>query len=565
MKETMEWTAKKPRVDVSDLAIRGKIIPAGIIEILAHRGFDTPEKVERFFAPSLSDLHDPFLFRDMGKAVERIVRARQNKEKVMIHGDYDADGISATALMVIALRRIGVEVFSYIPNRFFDGYGLARNGIDQAWKKNCRLLITVDCGITAHEQIDYAESNKINIIVCDHHVPGQTMPRAYAILNPKIDGERYPFKELSGAGIAFKLVQAIGRHFGIADREIHDHLDLAALGTVVDLVPLIDENRVIAKFGIKKMAGSAKVGIRSIMENADLHKNLTAYHLNFMIGPRINACGRLRDARDALELLTISDPEKARILAGNLANDNQQRQKIEQDTFFEARSMVDQEPTGKQSVIVLGKREWHEGIIGIVASRLVDEFYRPAILLSIKDDLARGSARSIAGFNITEALGKCREILINFGGHSQAAGLSLPVSQIASLGERINALAAAADSSVFQRRAWYDLPVGFDDLSDDFLFFLKYFEPTGMGNPQPVFCGENLEIVGVPRVVGKGHLKFALRQNNRVFEAIAYQQAESILDLEAGKTSINCLFSIAEETFSTRHKIILKVKAIKKL
>ncbi len=561
----MEWIAKIPKVNASDLVIRGKTIPGGIIEILAHRGFDTPEKIENFFAPSLRDLHDPFLFNDMGKAVEMISRARQNREKILIHGDYDADGITATALLELVLKKIGLEVVNYIPNRFIDGYGLARNGIDHAQKQNCRLLIAVDCGITAHEEINHAENKKINVIICDHHTPRETLPRASAVLNPKVKSETYPFKELSGAGVAFKLAQAIGKCFRIPDSEIFEHLDLAAMGTVVDLVPLVDENRIIAKFGLKRIRKSNKVGIKLLLESADLKKELTAYHLNFVIGPRINACGRLRDARDALELLLTSDSGYARALASNLSDDNQRRQEIEEDTFLEARSMIDEATLVKQSVLVLGKQGWHEGIIGIVASRLVDEFYRPSILLSVKDDIAKGSGRSISGYNITENLEQCSSLLTSFGGHSQAAGLKLPASNIDRLRECINSLAASMDKTIFERKSWYDLSVSFDDLNDDFLFFLKYLEPTGVANPQPLFYSENLEIVGVPRVVGKDHLKFALRQNNKVFDAIAYKQAESILDFEVGKTRINCLYSIAEETFTARHKVILKVKAIQKL
>jgi len=405
------------------MTVRGKIIPREIVQILAFRGYESPEKIEQYFAPNLSDLYDPFLIQDMEKAVDRILQALSHDERILVHGDYDTDGITGTALLVRNFQKLGIKTESYIPNRLEEGYGLSKNGIAYAMDQGCSLICTVDCGITAVDTIDHALENNVDVIICDHHMPHAVLPRAYAVLDPKRTDSQYPFKELAGVGVAYKLLQALYSSLDNPLDELQEDLDLVALGTVVDVVPLVDENRVLAMYGIKRIQKSEKKGIQALLKETGLHRGLTAYHLGFIIGPRINACGRLRSAQGALELLLTENPTDARERAHRLSNDNVERQAIEDTIFHEAYDMVVQHGFEKQRIIVAAREKWHEGIVGIVASRISEVFYKPTILLSRQDDRAKGSGRSIPGFDITEALTRQRSLITKFGGHTQAAGL----------------------------------------------------------------------------------------------------------------------------------------------
>jgi len=558
-----EWVPKNEAIEASDIEIRHKKIPKLIVQILKTRGYDTPEKIEKYFAPSLSELHDPFLLSGMKKAVERIKKAIDHKEKILVHGDYDTDGITGSALIIENLRRFGLEVEYYIPNRLIEGYGLSSDGVKYAIEKKCTLVITVDCGITAIQEIQEAKDKNIDVIICDHHKPHLEIPDAYAILNPKLPSDKYPFKELAGIGVAFKMIQGLLMDLEQPIERSYDDLDLVALGSVVDVVPLIDENRVLVKYGMKKIGKSKKVGLQAMLKQVGLRGDITAYHLGFIIGPRINACGRLRHAEEALELFLTNDMKKATELVGNLSADNQERRSIEGKIYREARSMIEELGYAKDRIIIAQKQGWHEGVVGIVASTISEDFYRPSILLSAKENVLKGSARSIPGIDITEGLSVCQEYLSRYGGHSQAAGLELEISKITQLRVCINEYAQKFDDTIFTKKRSYDAQVSLDQLTEDVVYFLKYFEPTGLANPQPVFLGKNLEVVGVPRVVGSDHLKFALRDNNRVLDAIAFCQAGKILDIEVGKTRLDCLFSISEDSFTGKKKTTLKIKEIK--
>jgi len=524
-----EWLLKNKLTEVTDIEIRGKKIPKVIVQILQNRGCDSAEAIEKYFAPSLSDLYDPFLINDMEKAIERIVRAIHKKEKVLVHGDYDTDGITGTALVVNNLKKFGLEVEYYIPHRLTEGYGLSPGGINHAIKRGCSLVITVDCGITATDEVLHANKNNVDVIICDHHKPKEILPEGFALLNPKIPGSKYPFKELAGVGVAFKMLQALYMKLKMPEEDIFEDLDLVALGSVVDVVPLIGENRILVKYGIKRITESQKIGFQAMLKQTDLRSGLTSYHLGFIIGPRINACGRLRHAKEALELFLTDDQSTAEKLARNLSCDNKTRQEIEKKI-----------------------------------SRISGDYYRPAIIFSLKKDVAKGSARSIPDFDITEALSFCSNLLTEYGGHSQAAGLSMKIDKFAELQECINEYAQKFEDSIFERRNLYDIKLNLDEITDDVVYFLKYFEPTGMANPQPVFFGEGFQVVGVPRVVGSDHLKFAVRNKDKVFNAIAFGQAEKILDIEMGKPGIDCLYSISEDSFFGKRKVVLKIKEMRK-
>jgi single-stranded-DNA-specific exonuclease len=560
-----EWIQKTGTSEATDLVIRGKTIPSTIVRILQNRGYDTDTKIEQYFAPSLSDLNDPELIPDMKQAVDRLAAAFHAKEKVLIHGDYDTDGITGCALLVRCLRTLGMQAEYYIPHRIEEGYGISVRAIDYAVERGCSLLITVDCGISAIAEIAHARTRAIDVIVTDHHEAHAVLPQACPLVNPKMPGSTYPFKELAGVGVAFKLMQALYRRLGISEKECNEHLDLVALGTVVDVVPLINENRVLAKYGMKRMSSSTKAGFQALMEETGLKGELTAYHLGFVIGPRINACGRLRDAQEVVDLFITPDRTQARTIAGKLSEDNKTRQELENIVYKEALVLADKENVGKDRVIVLGKPEWHEGVVGIVASRISELYYRPTILLNFKDTIAKGSARSINGFDITDALKQCSSVLTKFGGHSQAAGLELKTELVPRLRDMLNQHAEQFNVDLFQKSMHYDMDIDIHDITDDLLHFLKYFEPTGAGNPQPVFLSRNLEVVGVPRVIGSGHLKFALRSDKKVVDAIAYGQAQAILDIEIGKTRIDCLYSVSEDSFMGKRKVVLKIRDMKKV
>ncbi len=555
-----EWIKKSETADASELEVRGKKIPKAIVQILNNRGYDTPEKIEKFFAPTLDDLHDPFLLPDIDKAVERIIKACKSKERILLHGDYDTDGITAVVLLSLHLQKLGARIEIFLPNRFVEGYGLSMQGIDHAVQKDCSLVITADCGITANAEVAYAAQKKIDTIICDHHEPGPEMPQACAVVDPKLPQSAYPFKELAGVGVAFKVVQAVYKRLGLPVEDLFQDLDLVALGTVTDVVPLADENRILVKNGLKKIKDSAKQGFRALLAEAKIDRGVTSYHLGFMIGPRLNACGRLRDAQEALELLLTRDQGRAQELAQKLSRDNLERQQIQKIILEQARSMIERQGLGDQRVIVIGHEQWHEGVIGIVASKIAEAYNRPTVLLAIKKDSAKGSCRSIPGFDIAAALKSCSNLLMKFGGHKQAAGLELMPAHIEELNKKINEYAAYFSDDLFTRRRFYDLELDIPDLTEDVIFFLKYFEPTGIENPQPVFRTEHCEVVGVPRVIGSDSLKFALRKQGKVFDVKAFRQAENILTIKPGKTFIDCLYSVVEDSYTPKHKVVLMIK-----
>lgn len=558
------WQSKNEHRTATDIQIRGKTIPAVIVQILQNRGHHTYEEIERFFAPALSDLHDPFMLNDMESAVDRIVQAMKNKERVLIHGDYDTDGITGAALLIKNLNKFGIESRYYIPHRLEEGYGLQKSGIDQASEQRCSLIITVDCGSSAINEIAYAKKKGIDVIVCDHHLPKETLPEPFALVNPKIPTSNYPFRELAGVGVAFKLVQALHEKMQRSKEECNEDLDLVALGSVVDIVPLIDENRVLVKYGLARIPKSPKIGIRALLEETGLQKTVTAYHLGFMIGPRINACGRLRDARNALELFLTDDESQARTLARGLSLDNQERKGIEEKIYEEAVSLIMKTGIAKDRIIIAAQEAWHEGVLGIVASRVATDYYRPALVLSLKQGVAKGSARSIPGIDITGLIGKCQELLIKYGGHTQAAGLELAANNLTSLRTCMNTHAQQIAPAIFEKKSLYDIKLDLNEITPQIVHFLKYFEPTGMANPQPVFYAEDLEVVGIPRVIGSDHLKIALRKGDKAFSAIAFGQAEDILGIEIGKTHVNCLYSVAEDAFLGKKKVVLKIKEMEK-
>ena len=519
----------KPR----DLPAQGRLVKSlGISPIVAqlliNREIKTAEQAEDFLNPSLINLHNPFLMKDMERAVDRIKKAIRNKEKIMVYGDYDVDGISASALLNLVLKRAGSEVEHYIPNRLEEGYGLSRKAIGDISKRKIELLITVDCGITASEEIKELNQLGIDTIVTDHHSPPKDLPEAYAVIDPLQESCEYPDKNLSGVGVAFKLASAL---IGVDNNLLYEHLDLVCLGTVADVVPLIGENRILVKNGLDQLTHTKKEGLKALIESAYLKgKDITSHYVGYILGPRINAAGRLGSPELSLRLLLTNDCQEAKDLAKVLEQENKNRQKMEGVVLKEALARIEREIDFKENrVIVLEDEGWHQGVIGIVASRLVDKFYRPTIMISMKADMGKGSARSIRGFHLFEVLSECSNLLKTYGGHRYAAGLSLHRNRLLDFKEKINTIARQRilpKDLVPVINIDIDLPLA--SLSKKLLLELDKLSPFGIGNPRPVFSSPGLSIRSMPQILRREGVKMWITDGKATAEAIGFRMSDSL-------------------------------------
>ncbi|MGZ4133747.1 MAG: single-stranded-DNA-specific exonuclease RecJ [Tumebacillaceae bacterium] len=535
-------------IETDDTQVRSLADALGVAPILARllwrRGIQTVEEAQRFLYPGWNGFYDPFLMKDMDKTVARIRSAIDNQERVMIYGDYDADGATSTSLLFLALRELGADVEYYIPDRFSEGYGLNNQAIEEAKEQGYQLVITVDNGISAVEQVQLARELGLDLIVTDHHTPPEVLPDAYAILNPKQPGCTYPDKMLAGVGVAFKLVQAL---YG---RLPDEFLDLAALGTVADLAPLVDENRLITMYGLEKMNESPRPGIRALINVAALQdKKITAGHIGFSFGPRINASGRLDSATYAVRLLTTEDAQEAGELAQFLEDRNKERQEIGEQIFEQAVSLVEAHPEWLDGrVLVVASHGWNEGVIGIVASRLVERYYRPTLMIALGEEKGKASARSIAGFDLYEALTNCADLLGHYGGHKMAAGFSIAPERVDDLRKRINEIAfEVLTEDEMRPKLDIDAELSLQEIDLQLVEQMQMLAPYGFGNPSPRFSFTGLGIEQT-RVVGKdaAHLQLRVRQANRQLDCIAFRRGEeqhlmenlSSIDI-AGELSIN--------------------------
>lgn len=544
-----------------------------LARILVRRGIDDREKARVFFRPTLDDLHDPFLMDGMDRAVLRILQAIRNSETITVYGDYDVDGTNGTALLWTFLGSLGGKVHYYIPERLNEGYGISNSGLDRAKSNGTTLVISVDCGITAVEQIKYARSIGLEVIICDHHEPGEILPDAFAVLDPLKPGCRYPFKHLSGCGVAFKLIQALANQEyaqtflgGDAIEHVAGYLDHVALATTADIVPLVGENRSLVKLGLELINARPRPGIRALIESAGFRVGKIATgNIVFGLAPRINAVGRLGDAQRAVRLLTCSSYEEAIELAKVFEEENRNRRKLDEDAFSEALELVEETfDFKKDNVIVLHSDQWHPGVIGIVASRLVERYYRPTILMTTVDGVAKGSARSISGFDIYQALKKCEDKILQFGGHKYAAGLSV---QIDRLPEFKNALSVVTeellDKELLVPEIDIEAEVEITDITPKFVNLLNQFAPFGPQNSRPVFAVRNAEVVGTPRIVGSNHLKFKVRKGERVIDAIGFNLGPLIDRVNGGGKRVDLAFSIDEGEFAGTAIPQLKIKDLK--
>ncbi|MCX6175206.1 MAG: single-stranded-DNA-specific exonuclease RecJ [Ignavibacteriales bacterium] len=547
--QTKSWKVKEASDDKSALALSDSLNVSSIIaHLLLLRGITNFFEAKTFFRPSLESLRDPFLMNGMQEATQRVIKALTTNEKICVYGDYDVDGTCSAALMYLFLKELGAKVETYIPNRITEGYGVSITSIDILKERGINLLITVDCGITAVEEIAHAKKLGIETIVCDHHKPKDILPDAYAVLDPIKPGCTYPFKHLSGAGVAFKLAVAVGERIGKKDLALK-YLDLVALAGAADIVPLIDENRILVKEGIDLINTNPRPGILALIKGARMEPgNLSAGQIVFTIAPRINAVGRLGDAIRAVDLFTTDSPKKALELAQVLEDENIERRKIDEMTFSHAMQLVDSEIDFDANLgIVLHYEDWHPGVIGIVASRLVEKFHRPAVMLTTIDGVAKGSARSVPGFNIYEALQNCDDLLLQFGGHEAAAGLAVELEKLDEFKLRFNAvLRQSMTSENIIHEINIDAKLSFSEISPKFLRVLDQFAPFGPGNMRPVFLSENVSLVYQPRIVGSNHIVTSLKQNgnDKVFDAIGFNLGAFATHIDKEKNLVDIVYTI---------------------
>lgn len=541
-------------------------LPLLAVQLLAQRGLTDAAAIRKFLSPSLDDLHDFRQLPDIGAAGARIAQAVRRKERVMVFGDYDVDGTTAIALLVRVLRSLGAEPECYTPHRAFEGYGLSAKGVQYARDSGHTLIITADCGTTDFEEIELARKLGIDVVVSDHHETKATLPQARAVVNPHRHDSKYPFAELCGCGVAMKLAQAVCQELGKPPEMVYEHLDLVALATIADIVPLTGENRVLAKLGLERLEKTHKVGLRALLKKTGLeNKKLGGNEVGFILGPRINASGRVADAEHAVRLMLTEDGDEADELADTLSAANNERRKIEVATLRQALQKV-QAKGVVPNVIVLADEGWHEGVIGIVASRIADRFYRPTIMISLTDGHGKGSGRSIPGFHLYDALSACAEDLLGFGGHKYAAGLTIDAPKVADFDQRINDYAGRClTPELLQRKYEVSAQPPLSALDQQLLDVLSKFEPFGIDNPRPLFAALGLEVVGYPRQVGNEHLGFTVRENRKdVRPAIAFGRSAELSRLETGRQGhLDILYHFAERTYNGRTSIQLQVKDLR--
>jgi single-stranded-DNA-specific exonuclease len=541
-------------------------IPPIIARMLISRGITELESARRFFEPSLDLLYDPFRLRDMQRAVDRLRKAILSEEKILIYGDYDVDGITSVSFLYLVLTELGAHVAYYIPDRQSEGYGLSLAGIEEARNSGMNLIITVDCGITGHAEIDAAHQLGIDVIVCDHHEPGETLPDAYAVIDPKLDDSPYPFRELAGVGVTYKLCQGLLMRMEIDLSILENYLELVAIGTAADIVPLVDENRVFVKEGIDRLNESENIGIKALLQVAGLSgKEVSTGHIVFIVAPRINAVGRMGDAERAVKLLTTDNPAEAAEIANVLEQENRHRKNVDEETFRQALTIAEEQfAEGNARSLILYQRGWHPGVIGIVASRVVERFYRPTVLISVDNGVGKGSARSIEGFDLHDALKQCEDLLIGFGGHKYAAGLSIAEEMIPAFRERFESIAAGRlQSEQLIPKLVIDAELHLHEIDALFLKLLRMFAPFGPLNTRPVFMSRNLQVLGGPTIVGGNHLKFKVRDGSAAFEVIGFNMGNHLPRVQQFDRGLDLVYIIEENEYNGRKTIQLRAKDLR--
>lgn len=541
-----------------------------VSELLVQRGISSVEEAERFFHPSLKKLHDPFLMPGMDKAVQRLNKAMGSKEKIMVYGDYDVDGTTAVALVYRYLLNFYSNIDYYIPTRYDEGYGISSETVDEFARQGVKLVIILDCGIKANQEVAHAREHGIDFIICDHHVPDEELPQAAAILNPKMPGSTYPCPHLSGCGVGYKLMQAFAISNGIPQTDLEGMLDLVAVSIAADIVPMVDENRIMAYHGLRRLNTNPNMGLRAIIRICNLAaREITISDVIFKIGPRINASGRMQSGREAVDLLVSRDISDAYAKARAIDQHNKDRKELDKRITEEANELLERrkEEDSKRKSIVIFNKDWHQGIIGIVASRITELYYKPAVVLTLANGLATGSSRSVQGFDIYKAVDSTRDLLENFGGHPYAVGLSLKEENIPEFTRRFEEY-VAANITPEQLRPSYDIDayLTFSEITPEFVATLRRFNPFGPGNHKPVFCTRNVMDFGTSKLVGRQleHIKLELVDDTsgKVFNGIAFNKAELFDVIHSGKRFNICYTIEDNKHHGASGAIQLQVKEI---
>lgn len=554
------WIIRESNLKVQQNLSSALNVPDIIAKVLVNRGIIDVQKAGHFMSAEMTDLHDPFLLKDMQKAVDRIMLAQKNNDKVLIYGDYDVDGVTSSAILHNVLKKMGIVVTNHIPHRMDDGYGLNHEIGDQAVKDGVNLIITVDCGITAFDEVDELNKMGLEIIIIDHHEPsGNKRPNAIAIVDPKQEECRYPFRELAAVGLVAKLAQALT---GEISQEV---LDLTAIGTVADVVPLIDENRIFVKRGLAGIASTSNKGLNALLEITKLKgKKISPYHVGFVLGPRINASGRMDSAHISLDLFLSQDDESALSLARELDQHNLDRQKMQRDIVAEAFDIIESnEEFLSCKVIVLGKEGWHKGVSGIVASKISDKYYKPAIVISMEGGVGTGSGRSIEGFHLYNALSDCSSALEQFGGHEGAVGLTIMEDKIDSFRELINDVAQKfLEIKKLTPTLFIDGEIGLKDFDLDTAEMIQALEPFGEGNEVPLFCIRNLTVKSNPQIMARETLKFWVTDGNESISAVGFGMAK-FKDIVKIGSKVDLAFQISIDDWNKAPTTQLMLKDIK--
>ena len=530
--------------------------------ILANRGIIEDEKVRKFLEPTRDNFYDPFLMPDMEVAINRIIEAINKNEKIMIYGDYDVDGITSISVLQKFLKEREVEVSSYIPNRLEEGYGLNKEAIKGIYDKGYRLMITVDCGISAIEEIEYANSLGITTIITDHHEPLEELPKALAVIDAKRKDNKYPFNQLAGVGVVFKVIQALGIKLGLDEKEYLKYLDLVCVGTISDIVPLVDENRVIAKLGLKLVNVTKNLGLRCLLEAAG-YKTIDSNTVSFGIAPRVNACGRMGHETEALDIFLSDDINEVRNLTEKLNEYNRTRQETEKNIVKEALQLIETNKENEKSAIVLGHNGWHHGVIGIVSSKITETYFKPSILVSFEDGAAKGSGRSIPGFDLHEALCKCSNFLEKYGGHEMAVGLSLKEENFESFKQELVKIAKESKVDEILPVIYIDGTVKQEDMKMDFVKELHKLEPFGEGNKMPLFAYKGLKINSIRALTEGKHLKLTLKDDNIIIDAIGFNMGNLVNEYLIGD-KVDIVGVLEVNNFNGMENIQINLKDIMK-
>ena len=567
------WTfIPKSKLPTHELAERLNI-EKSLVELLHQRGVTNFEEAEAFFRPQLGHIHDPFLMKDMDKAVKRVLKAFEKEEKILVYGDYDVDGTTAVSLMYTFLTKHYPNVEFYIPDRYTEGYGVSYQGIDYASKNNFKLIIALDCGIKAIEKVDYAKEKGVDFIICDHHRPGDEIPKATAVLDPKRKDCNYPYDELCGCGVGFKLVQALNQELGFKFEELEEYFDLLVVSIASDIVPVTGENRVLAYFGLKKINHSPRKGIAEILKLSALKRELNITDVVFIIGPRINAAGRMKSGMNAVRLLVSGEDDTAKELGVFIESENKQRKNFDKSITQEALKMIEENETylAAKSTILFDKN-WHKGVIGIVASRVIETYYKPTIILTESNGKAAGSARSVQGFDVYNAIDECSDLLDQFGGHKYAAGLTMPIENIDAFRKKFDEVVS---NSILDEQLVpeikIDSEINLNQLTPEpgqqfpkFYRIIKQFAPFGPLNMHPVFMAKAVQAKYI-KVVGETHLKLTIYQESnqhQTFDCIGFGLADYFENLQ-NNSYFDIAFVIEENTWNGNTKLQLNIRDIK--